>query len=117
MSGRKLKMEVSFQNHFRIPRHLANLFFEYLARNRGSLQRLNPKNKGRGLGNLSEMHSSLALSHDDGKRIVDGTNPRELLKAMSTYLNETGAGDYNLPVLLGERIADSNKKTNPDWSF
>lgn len=36
---------------------------------------------------------------------------------MSTYLNETGAGDYNLPILLGEPIAQSNKKTNPEWSF
>jgi hypothetical protein len=62
------------------------------------------------------MHSSLIASADS-KRIIDGTNPKELLKAMSTYLNETGAGDYNLPVLLGEKIADSNKKTNPNWSF
>ena len=39
----------------------------------------------------------------------DGTNPRELLKAMSTYLNETGPGDYNLPSLLGEKTVDAKK--------
>ena len=58
----------------------------------------------------------MALS-SDSRRINDGTNPRELLKAMSTYLNETGAGDYNLPALLGEKITQSNKKTNPNWTF
>ena len=36
---------------------------------------------------------------------------------MSTYLNQTGAGDYNLPGLTGEKVADSNKKSNPNWSF
>lgn len=91
------------------------------ARNRGSVQRLDPrtrpgKKRNQLQGSLSEMHSSLIAS-TDSKRIIDGTNPKELLKAMSTYLNETGAGDYNLPVLLGEKIADSNKKTNPNWSF
>lgn len=32
-----------------------------------------------------------------GRRIVDGTSEKELMKAMSTYLNTTGAADYNLP--------------------
>jgi hypothetical protein len=39
------------------------------------------------------------------------------MKAMSTYLNQTGAGDYNLPTLIGDKIAVSTKKTNPNWSF
>lgn len=64
----------------------------------------------------AEGQSSFFVSTDE-KRINDGTMPKELLKAMSTYLNETGAGDYNLPVLLGEKIAQSNKKTYPNWSF
>ena len=61
------------------------------------------------------MHSSIALSNDGPRRMTDGTNPRELLKAMSTYLNETGAGDYNLPSLLGERIVDAKKVNYPSW--
>lgn len=39
------------------------------------------------------------------------------MKAMSTYLNQTGAGDYNLPTLIGDKIAISTKKNNPNWSF
>ena len=39
------------------------------------------------------------------------------MKAMSTYLNQTGAGDYNLPTLIGDRTAISTKKSNPNWSF
>jgi hypothetical protein len=39
------------------------------------------------------------------------------MKAMSTYLNQTGAGDYNMPNLIGEKINISGKKTNPNWSF
>jgi hypothetical protein len=36
---------------------------------------------------------------------------------MSTYLNQTGAGDYNLPNLIGDQIHIAGKKTNPNWSF
>ena len=61
-------------------------------------------------------HSSF-YTQSDKKRMTDGTQPKELLKAMSTYLNGVGAGDYNLPTLLGDRIADSNKKSFPQWSF
>ena len=39
----------------------------------------------------------------------DGTGEKELLKAMSTYLNKTGAADYNLPKMTGEKIMVSNK--------
>lgn len=38
-----------------------------------------------------------------GRRIVDGTSERELMKAMSTYLNKAGAADYNLPDLTGKK--------------
>jgi len=41
------------------------------------------------------------------RRITDGTSEKELMKAMSTFLNKTGAGDYNLPVLTGENIVVS----------
>ena len=44
------------------------------------------------------------------RRITDGTSEKELMKAMSTFLNKTGAGDYNLPVLTGENIVLSQKK-------
>lgn len=51
------------------------------------------------------------------RRIVDGTSEKELMKAMSTFLNRTGAGDYNLPVLTGEKIIVSGKKNMPNWSL
>lgn len=51
------------------------------------------------------------------RRITDGTSEKELMKAMSTFLNKTGAGDYNLPVLTGENIIVSNKKNQPNWSL
>lgn len=51
------------------------------------------------------------------RRINDGTSEKELLKAMSTFLNKTGAGDYNLPVLTGENIVVSNKINQPNWSL
>ena len=51
------------------------------------------------------------------KRIFDGTSEKELIKAMSTYLNQTGAGDYNLPGLMGGKVSVSTKRTNPNWSF
>ena len=41
---------------------------------------------------------------DTNKRLTDGTNPKELVKAMSTFMNEVGAGDYDLPVLTGEKV-------------
>ena len=51
------------------------------------------------------------------RRIVDGTSEKELMKAMSTFLNRTGAGDYNLPNLTGEKIIVSGKKNPPNWSL
>lgn len=43
-------------------------------------------------------------SPDAYRRVNDGTGEKELTKAMSTYLNKTGAADYNLPKLTGEKI-------------
>ena len=51
------------------------------------------------------------------KRMIDGTSEIEINKALSTYLNRTGAGDYNLPKLTGEKIIESNRKNLPSWSF
>jgi hypothetical protein len=39
------------------------------------------------------------------------------MKAMQTYLNRTGAGDYNLPKLTGEKIVEANRRNQPNWSF
>lgn len=63
------------------------------------------------------MDSMYGPGDDARRRITDGTNPKELVKAMSTYMNEAGAGDYDLPTLTGSKIAQSNKKTQPNWSF
>ena len=51
------------------------------------------------------------------RRIIDGTSERELMKAMSTFLNRTGAGDYNLPNLTGDKIIVSGKLNPPNWSL
>ena len=51
------------------------------------------------------------------RRVFDGTSEKELMKAMSTYLNKTGAGDYNLPRMIGESQPQSNKRNDPNWSF
>ena len=44
------------------------------------------------------------------KRMHDGTSSKEIQKAMLTYLNKTGAGDYNLPKLTGEKIIEANRR-------
>ena len=49
--------------------------------------------------------------------MTDGTAPKELVKALSTYLNPSGAGDYNLPALLGGPLTQSSKRTVPAWSL
>ena len=51
------------------------------------------------------------------KRMNDGTSNKEIIKAMQTYLNRTGAGDYNLPKLTGEKIIEANRRNQPSWSF
>ena len=51
------------------------------------------------------------------KRITDGTTQKELLKAMSTYLNMAGAGDYNLPQMMGKKTSISTKNNDPIWSI
>jgi len=51
------------------------------------------------------------------RRINDATSDKELYKAMTTYLNKTGAADYNLPKMTGERIMDSNKINGPNWGL
>lgn len=50
----------------------------------------------------------MQLPYDtDKRRMWDGTSDRELMKAMSTFLNCTGAGDYNLPDLIGRNTLES----------
>lgn len=51
-------------------------------------------------------HTSM---NEGPRRINDATSDKELYKAMSTYLNKTGAADYNLPKMTGERIMQSGK--------
>ena len=57
--------------------------------------------------NSGSHFSTMGKSVEGGihkRRIVDGTSEKELMKAMSTFLNVTGAGDYNLQKLTGEKI-------------
>lgn len=51
------------------------------------------------------------------KRITDGTSEKELIKAMGTYLNRTGAADYNLPSMIGEKLMDASKRNFPSWNL
>jgi len=39
------------------------------------------------------------------------------MKAMSTYLNRTGAGDYSLPIMTGAKIIESTRKNLPSFSL
>ena len=48
---------------------------------------------------------------------MDGTNEREIAKALRTYLNTTGAGDYELKKLIGEKLLNSKTKNAPNFSF
>ena len=43
------------------------------------------------------------------RNMRDGTSDKENMKAMTTYLNRTGAADYNLPKMTGERIMLAGK--------
>jgi len=42
-------------------------------------------------------------SNSTKRRIVDGTGEKELYKALGTFMNATGAGDYSLPPLTGTK--------------
>ena len=55
--------------------------------------------------------------NESKRRIKDATSDKELHKAMGTYLNRTGAADYTLPKLIGEKIVDSNKTNVPNWGM
>ena len=68
----------------------------------------------------------VVLSIDDGsqsnygeekRRVWDGTSQKEPLKAMSTYLNKTGAGDYTLPQMTGKKIVEATRRNQPNWSM
>lgn len=41
----------------------------------------------------------------------------DLQRAYSTYLNVTGPGEYTLPTLVYGKVAQSNKKNSPMFSF
>lgn len=42
---------------------------------------------------------------------------KEMQRALSTYLNGTGPGEYQLPSLVSTKSAISNKKNAPAFSF
>ena len=49
----------------------------------------------------------------DQRKIWDGTSEREVNKALTTYLNNTGPADYNLPNLVGTLSVVSGKRNHP----
>ena len=78
---------------------------------------LSPKNMN---VSLSDKYSMMAMTENrkiDKKRLFDGTSERELMKAMSTFLNVTGAGDYTLPSLTGKQLVEAGFKNSPSFSF
>lgn len=71
-----------------------------------------------GLGKSPFADNGTGVSSPPGaKRITDGTSQSALEKAQGTYLNVTGAGDYELPSLMGDFIMDGTKTNFPNWSF
>jgi hypothetical protein len=53
----------------------------------------------------------------DQRKIWDGTSEREINKALSTYLNNTGPADYQLPNLVGNMSVISGTINNPQWTL
>jgi len=39
------------------------------------------------------------------------------MKALKTYLNGTGAADYNLPQMTGKKIIESKRSNQPNWTL
>jgi len=67
--------------------------------------------------NYATGQSSTGPMQEAPRNIKDATSDKELFKAMSTYLNRTGAADYNLPKMTGEKIMVSNKRNGQTWNF
>jgi hypothetical protein len=64
--------------------------------------------------------SNVTLANaSDKKRMWDGCSEKELLKAMSTFLNVTSPGDYQLPKLTGnnKQTIMSDKKNSPCFTM
>ena len=49
--------------------------------------------------------------------MTDGTSAKELHKAMTTFLNQTGAGDYDLQKLTGAKVIEATRKNFPMYSM
>mmetsp|Transcript_5660 Transcript_5660/g.9738 ORF Transcript_5660/g.9738 Transcript_5660/m.9738 type:complete len:244 (-) Transcript_5660:250-981(-) len=67
--------------------------------------------------NSQHFQSFSKMAQSTKSKLFSGTSDKEIMKAMNSYLNQTGAGDYNLPNLIGDRVSDSTKKNNPNWSL
>lgn len=63
------------------------------------------------------MASQNSPRESGSKRMNDGTSEKEVLKAMTTYLNRTGAADYNLPKMTGEKIMVSKNVNTPNYGL
>ena len=53
----------------------------------------------------------------DQRNMFDGTSEREINKALSTFMNVTGPGDYHLPHLTGSGLSTSKMRNAPQWSM
>lgn len=70
------------------------------------------------LSNVSENFKSIISQNDSiNNRVSHGTSPKQIHRAFKTYLNITGAGDYNLPTKFGSTSRESLKKNQPVYTF
>jgi hypothetical protein len=67
--------------------------------------------------NTSDNIGSVFSNESVMNQISHGTSPKQIAKAFRSYLNMTGAGDYDLPSLIGSTIRDSVKKNSPVYTF
>ena len=61
--------------------------------------------------NVTEKFGSVMSNNDSVQnKLSHGTSPKAIARAFKSYLNITGAGDYDLPSLFGSFIRESDKK-------
>lgn len=53
--------------------------------------------------NNSEMYKSVMSVDSINKQVSHGTSPRQMLRALDTYVNVTGPADYDIPQLIGKK--------------
>lgn len=63
------------------------------------------------------MGSIISNNESVANKLSHGTSPRQMIRAMDTYMNVTGPCDYDLPQLIGQRTAQSEFKNNGAYTM